>query len=74
MDKWTEYLEYGGQVDVMYSDLEKAFDKLPHKRLISKCISYGFNSRPTVIGRPFVKRFALCYQTVVCLCVLSVCL
>jgi len=35
MDKWTEYLEYGGQVDVMYSDFEKAFDKVPHKRLIS---------------------------------------
>jgi len=44
MDKWTEYLEYGGQVDVMYSDFEKAFDKVPHKRLISKLISYGFNS------------------------------
>ena len=43
-DKWTEYLEYGGQVDVMYSDFEKAFDKVPHKRLISKLISYGFNS------------------------------
>ena len=22
MDKWTEYLEYGGQIDVMYSDFE----------------------------------------------------
>ena len=44
MDKWTEYLEYGGQVDVMYSDFEKAFDKVPHRRLISKLISYGLNS------------------------------
>jgi len=26
----------------------------------------------TVFGRPLVKRFALCYQTVVCLSVLSV--
>ena len=40
----TEYLESGGQVDVMYSDFEKAFDKIPHKRLISKLISCGFNS------------------------------
>jgi len=44
MDKWTEYVEYGGQIDVMYSDFEKAFDKVPHKRLISKLTSYGFNS------------------------------
>ena len=27
----------------------------------------------TVFGRPFVNRFALCYQTVVCLSCLSVC-
>jgi len=27
----------------------------------------------TFCGRPFVKRFALCYRTVVCLSVLSVC-
>ena len=27
----------------------------------------------TVFGRPFVKRFAQCYRTVVCLSVLSVC-
>jgi len=27
---------------------------------------------PTCIGRPFVKRFALCYQTVVCLSVCNV--
>ena len=35
-DKWTECLEHGGQVDVIYTDLEKAFDKIPHRRLISK--------------------------------------
>ena len=39
-----QFWNYGGKVDVMYSDFEKAFDKVPHKRLISKLISYGFNS------------------------------
>ena len=43
MDKWTEFLEYGGQIDVMYSDFQKAFDRVPHKRLLSKLQSYGFN-------------------------------
>ena len=32
------------------------------------------NVRRTDFGRPFVKRFALCYQTVVCLSVCPVCL
>jgi len=36
MDDWTLYLEKGGQIDAIYSDFEKAFDKVPHKRLISK--------------------------------------
>jgi hypothetical protein len=40
MDMWTESLESGGQIDVVYTDLEKAFDKVPHKRLISKLCSY----------------------------------
>jgi hypothetical protein len=33
LDKWTELLELGGQIDVIYTDLEKAFDKVPHKFL-----------------------------------------
>ena len=42
-DKWTEYLERGGQIDTIYSDFEQAFDKVPHRRLISKLYSYGLN-------------------------------
>jgi len=43
LDKWTEYLESGGQIDVVYTDFEKAFDKVPHKRLLSKLHSYEIN-------------------------------
>jgi len=47
-DKWTEYLESGGQIDTIYSDFEKAFDKVPHRRLISKLRTYGLHD--TVIN------------------------
>jgi len=40
MDDWTLYLEKGGQIDAIYSNFEKAFDKVPHKKLISKLHSY----------------------------------
>ena len=43
MDKWTEYLENGVQIDVIYSNFEKVFDKVPHKRLLSKLQSYNLN-------------------------------
>jgi hypothetical protein len=42
-DDWTRALDSGKQVDVIYTDFEKAFDKVPHKRLLSKLYSYGVN-------------------------------
>ena len=44
MDKWTDYLESGGQIDVIYTDIEKAFDKVPHKILINKLKGYNINN------------------------------
>ena len=44
LDQWTEFLEKGGQVDAIYTDFEKAFDKVPHRRLISKLKSYGIST------------------------------
>jgi len=41
MDDRTLCLEKGGQIDAIYSNFEKAFDKVPHKRLISKLHSYN---------------------------------
>jgi len=41
LDKWTKLLDEGRQVDVIYTDFEKEFDKVPHKRLLSKLRSYG---------------------------------
>ena len=41
--KWTDWLEGGGQIDVIYMDLEKAFDKVSHKLLINKLKKYNLN-------------------------------
>ena len=37
MDRWTEILDKGGCV---YYDFLKAFDKVPHKRLVQKLNYY----------------------------------
>jgi len=41
---WTKDLDDGGQIDAIYTDFEKAFDKVPHRQLINKLKSYGINS------------------------------
>jgi len=40
LDDWTEALESGSRIDVIYTDFEKAFDKVPHRQLLSKLKSY----------------------------------
>ena len=44
MDEWTYNLDRGVQIDVIYTDFEKALDKVPHQGLISKLKAYNFNS------------------------------
>ena len=41
LDYLTSCLDDGGQIDIIYTDFEKAFDKVPHGCLISKLHSYG---------------------------------
>jgi len=45
LDDWTELLESGGRINVIYTDLEKAFDKVPYRRLTSKLHSYQLNNK-----------------------------
>ena len=57
LDEWTRSLEEGGHIDVIYTDFEKAFDKVPHKRLLQKLDAYGI-SKDIV---KWIKEF-LCYR------------
>jgi len=36
MEEVTSYLDSGNPVDVIYLDFQKAFDKVPHHRLLKK--------------------------------------
>ena len=40
-EKWTEELDNKNSIDVIYLDFQKAFDSVPHKRMIIKLKGYG---------------------------------
>lgn len=41
LDRWTEVIDEGHAVDVIYCDFQKAFDRVPHKRLQEKISCCG---------------------------------
>ena len=41
MDEWTKILDGGDFLDVAYMDFMKAFDTVPHKRLLGKISSFA---------------------------------
>ena len=43
LNDWTESMENKFSTDCIYLDYQKAFDSVPHRRLISKLRSYKIN-------------------------------
>ena len=43
-DEITKWVDDGSPVDVVYLDFQKAFDKLPHQRLILKLKAHGIGN------------------------------
>ena len=40
IEYWTDEMQKGNPVDVIYVDFKKAFDKVPHERLLIKLKAY----------------------------------
>jgi len=45
MEDWTSAIQHGFHSDVIYLDFSKAFDTVPHKRLILKLQAYGVHGK-----------------------------
>ena len=63
LDMWTEALDRGFSIDVIYMDFQKAFDVVPHRRLLGKIKSYGISDEITA----WVSSFLLGRSQRVCI-------
>ena len=55
MEELTETLDFNGDVDIIYLDFKKAFDKVPHKRLLKKLWGYGIRGKVHSWIKEFLK-------------------
>ena len=46
LEEVTKMIDEGRAVDVVYMDFTKAFDKVPHGRLVQKVKSHGIRGEP----------------------------
>ena len=45
LEEWSATLDQGYAVDCIYLDFQKAFDSVPHGRLLSKLSTYGIRGK-----------------------------
>lgn len=55
LEIWTEFLDRDMCVDTIYLDFAKAFDSVPHERLLCKLKSYGINEKVIDWSRNFLQ-------------------
>jgi len=52
--EWASVLNVHGQVDAVFLDLAKAFDSVPHERLLLKADYYGIRNKANIWLRSFL--------------------
>lgn len=45
MDEWTNAIDEENEIDTVYMDFQKAFDKVSHQRLLCKLHRYGVSGK-----------------------------
>merc|ERR1711970_630959 len=45
LERWTDYLDSGKNVDIAYFDYSKAFEKVSHRLLLIKLRGYGIDGK-----------------------------
>ncbi len=45
MEDWTKWLDSSKCIDTIFLDFQKAFDSVPHERLLSKLQAYGITGK-----------------------------
>ena len=52
--EWTEAMEQGSDIDCIYLDFSKAFDSVPHQRLLMKLRKFGISEKILSWTRAFL--------------------
>ena len=55
MEDITKAIDQGDEVDIIYLDFSKAFDKVPHRRLLTKLKSYGIGGKVLCWSKDFLN-------------------
>ena len=54
-DKWSEELDNKNCIEIVYLDFQKAFDFVPHQRLLTKLKGYGIQGKLLTWVENFLK-------------------
>ena len=60
LEEWTDMIEKGEALDVIYTDFSKAFDSVPHQRLLAKLERSGIKGDILQWIRSFLKGRCQC--------------